>query len=171
MSFLQQQLRLVDPASVESTWNSLERGLTDIYRTLPLARDRYMHLYHVVYRYCVSNSLTLPEHSRSYLSGCQLRGEKLYRNLHEFLRRHLASLTDAGSAVLVSLFPARRCASAGTSYCPVSVCPSVCLSQVGVLSKRLDESIWVLACELFPPILYTMLTAIRVSSKLRVLPS
>jgi len=42
--------------------------------------------------------------------------------------------------------PARRYASAGTSYGPVSVrpsvCLSVCLSQVGVLSKRLNESGW-----------------------------
>ena len=32
----------------------------------------------------------------------------------------------------------------GTSHGPVSVCPS----QVGVLLKRLNESIWFLACEL-----------------------
>ena len=39
--------------------------------------------------------------------------------------------------------PARRYATAGTSYGPVSVC--VCLSQVGVLSKRMDGIIWFLA--------------------------
>ena len=42
--------------------------------------------------------------------------------------------------------PARRYASAGTSHGPVSVrlcvCLSVCLSQVGVLSKRMNESSW-----------------------------
>ena len=39
------------------------------------------------------------------------------------------------------LLPARRYASAGTShgFVSVSVCLSVCLSQVGVLSKRLNE--------------------------------
>ena len=42
--------------------------------------------------------------------------------------------------------PARRCASAGTSYGPVSVC--LCPSQVGILSKRLNESSWFLAWEL-----------------------
>jgi len=42
--------------------------------------------------------------------------------------------------------PARRYASAGTSCGPVSV--GLCLSQVGVLSKRLDESGWFLAREL-----------------------
>ena len=40
--------------------------------------------------------------------------------------------------------PGRGYASAGTSYGPVSVCLSVCLSvylsQVGVLSKRIDRS-------------------------------
>ena len=30
----------------------------------------------------------------------------------------------------------------------MALCPSVCLSQVGVLSKRLNESSWFLACEL-----------------------
>jgi len=36
----------------------------------------------------------------------------------------------------------------GTSHEPVSVCPPVRLSQVGVLSKRMNESSWFLACEL-----------------------
>ena len=34
------------------------------------------------------------------------------------------------------------CAGAGTSYGPVSVCLSVCHSQVGVLSKRMNELSW-----------------------------
>jgi len=42
--------------------------------------------------------------------------------------------------------PARRYARSGTSYCPVSfrlcLCPCLSLSQVGVLSKRLNESSW-----------------------------
>ena len=36
----------------------------------------------------------------------------------------------------------------GTSHGPVSVRPSVCPSQVGVLSKRMNESSWFLASEL-----------------------
>ena len=36
----------------------------------------------------------------------------------------------------------------GTSHGPVSVRLSVCPPQVGVLSKRLNESSWFLACEL-----------------------
>ena len=50
-----------------------------------------------------------------------------------------------------TLFPARLHASADTSHGPVSVCLSVCLSvsdclsQVGVLLKRLNESGWFLA--------------------------
>jgi len=58
---------------------------------------------------------------------------------------------------------------AGTSYGPVFVC--VCLSQVGVLSKRLNESSWILAWELhstYPTLCYK---EIHVPSKIRVLPS
>ena len=53
------------------------------------------------------------------------------------------------------------------SYGPVSV--SVCLSQVGVPSKRLNESGWFLAREL--PLTYPTLCCkeIQVSSKIRVL--
>ena len=86
----------MDHVSVESTWNALRQGLTDIYNTLPLARDRYMQLYNVVYRYCISNDLSLPVHSRSYLPGCELLGERLYKNLQDFLRCHLGNLTAAG---------------------------------------------------------------------------
>jgi len=70
------------------------------------------------------------------------------------VHRHLihGSLSPRGfspstASQLVQLFlPARRCASTGTSHGPVSVCP--CLSQVGVLSKRLNEASWFLAREL-----------------------
>ena len=55
----------------------------------------------------------------------------------------------------------------------LSVCLSVCvsLSQVGVLSKRMDESGWFLASEL--PSIYSTLCCkkIRVYPKRRVLPS
>jgi len=47
-------------------------------------------------------------------------------------------------STIYAFLPARRYASAGTSYGPVSDCLSacvcVCLSQVGVLSKRLNKS-------------------------------
>ena len=46
-----------------------------------------------------------------------------------------------------SVFPARRYASTGAIYGPVSVC--VCQSQVGVLSKLMNESGWFLAWELY----------------------
>ena len=50
------------------------------------------------------------------------------------------------------ILPVRRYASAGTSYGPASVCLSVCpfvrLSQVGVLSKRMNESSCVFVREL-----------------------
>jgi len=41
----------------------------------------------------------------------------------------------------------------GTSHGPVSVCPSVCPSQVGVLSKRLNESSWFWNVSFLPPVL------------------
>ena len=61
----------------------------------------------------------------------------------------------------------------GTSHGPVSVCLSVRvrLSQVGVLSKRMNESGWFLARELhstYPTLCYK---EIHVPSKIRVLPS
>jgi len=62
-------------------------------------------------------------------------------------------------------------ASTGTSYGPVSVCLYLCLSQVGVLSKRMNESSWFLVWEL--PSTYPALCEkeILVSLKIRVLPS
>jgi len=77
------------------------------------------------------------------------------------------------TSVLVrgELLPARRYASAGTSYGPVFVCVCVCLSQVDVLSKRMNESSWFLAWELhstYPTLCYK---EIHVPSKIRVLPS
>jgi len=69
-----------------------------------------------------------------------------------------------------TFLPARRYTSAGTSYGPVSVCLSHCLSQVGVLSKRLNESSWFLAWDLlsaYPTLRYK---EIQVCSKIRVHP-
>ena len=59
----------------------------------------------------------------------------------------------------------------GTSHGPVSVSVSVCLSEVGVILKRLNESGWFLAWELhsaYPTLCYK---EIHVPSKIRVLPS
>ena len=71
----------------------------------------------------------------------------------------------------LQLVPARRCASAGTIA--TAPCLSVCLSQVGVLSKRINESGWFLACELPSTCLTLCHKKIQVSSKVRVglLPS
>jgi len=60
--------------------------------------------------------------------------------------------------------PARRYASAGTSYGPVSVYLSVrvCLSQVGVLSKRMNDPSWVfLHGGFFGPILHYVVRKFR----------
>jgi len=70
---------------------------------------------------------------------------------------------------LLTFLPVRRYASAATSY--VALYPSVCLSQVGVLSKRKEESSWFLSLEL--PSTHPILREkeIRVPSQIRVLPS
>ena len=77
-------------------------------------------------------------------------------------------------STIYAFLPARRYASAGTSYGPVSDCLSACvcvsLSQVGVLSKRLNKSDCFLSRELL--LIYTALCykEIQVLSKARVLP-
>ena len=96
MSFLQHQMRLANCLSIERTWDTLRDGLTDIYETIPLPRDRYMQLYNLVYQYCTSNNLSLPVHSRSYLTGCERFGERLYKNLQDFLCTHLRNLAAEG---------------------------------------------------------------------------
>jgi len=63
----------------------------------------------------------------------------------------------------------------GTSHGPVSVCLSVRvrvrLSQVGVLSKRMNESGWCLAKEVHSTYSTLCCKEIHVPSKIRVLPS
>jgi len=49
---------------------------------------------------------------------------------------------------VTTILPARRYASAGTSYVPVSVCLSVCLTQDGLLSKSTNGLMWFLAWRL-----------------------
>jgi len=69
--------------------------------------------------------------------------------------------------IAVQFLPAWRYNSADTSYVSVSVC----LSQVGVLSNRINESRWFWARELpstFPILCYG---EIQVSPKIKVLPS
>jgi len=51
-------------------------------------------------------------------------------------------------AVLINMATNRSLSFLPRGFASVSV--SVCLSQVGVLSKRLNESSWLLACELLP---------------------
>jgi len=72
-------------------------------------------------------------------------------------------MTDLASA----FSPARRYASAVTSYGPMSVS----LSQVGVLLNRLNESSWFLASELTSTYAKLCYKEIQVPSKIRVLPS
>jgi len=62
--------------------------------------------------------------------------------------------------------PARRYASAGISYGPVSVC--VCSSQVGVPSKWMDGLSWFLAWRLFSTYPTQCYEEIQVSIKIRV---
>ena len=67
----------------------------------------------------------------------------------------------------IQFLNARRYASAGTSYGPVSV--SLCMPQVGVLSKRINESGWFFWHGSFLPTLSCK--EIQVPSKIKVLPS
>jgi len=53
----------------------------------------------------------------------------------------------------------------------MALCLSVCMSQVGVLSKRLNESSWFLAWELSSTYSAQRYKEIRVPSKIKVLPS
>jgi len=62
---------------------------------------------------------------------------------------------------LVVILPAQRYASAGTSYGPVSVCLSVSLSQVGVLSKGMNGLIWFWHGGFFRPVLHCVLRKFR----------
>jgi len=66
--------------------------------------------------------------------------------------------------------PARRYASAGTSYGPVSVSVCVCLSRVGVLSKWMDGPSWFLALRLLSTYPTLCCKEIQVSTEIRVLP-
>ena len=62
-----------------------------------------------------------------------------------YLQKQRYFFLELCSKLRTWFLPARHYASAGTSYGPVSVsfCLSVCLSPVGVLLKRLNESCWV----------------------------
>jgi len=69
-----------------------------------------------------------------------------------------------------ALSSARRCASEGTGYGPVSVCVCLSVTSRGVLSKWLDGSSWFLAREL-PSTCHTLcFKEIQVSGKIRYFP-
>jgi len=71
-------------------------------------------------------------------------------------------ITPPSDIISITQFlPARRYASASTSYVPVSVYPS----QVGVLLKRLDGSSWFLARGFFRPILHGVVKKFRYVEK------
>jgi len=68
----------------------------------------------------------------------------------------------------LQFLPARRYASAGTSYGPVSVC--LCLSQVGVPSKQVNESTWFWHGSFFPPIVHWVKTKFVYLQRQRYFP-
>jgi len=78
-------------------------------------------------------------------------------------RRYTLRTPDcAGGVISVArIFTARCYASAVLA---MGLCLSVCPSQVGVLSKRMNESSWLLACEL-PSTRYTVLKGKSVISR------
>ena len=100
---------------------------------------------------------TRPPHPHS------LRSAAGFRHLLDWaLDRH----GDVATTGIRVLLPARRYAIAGTSYNPVSAC--LCLSQVGVLSKRLNESGWFWHESFLRPM---CCKEIQVTLNVRVLPS
>jgi len=70
--------------------------------------------------------------------------ESICVNNHIFLAFKPVNWMSLANCTVVSHFYRVMLSIRGTSHGPVSVCPS----QVGVLSKRLNESSWLLACEL-----------------------
>ena len=75
-----------------------------------------------------------------------------------FLTSFIAeSLTQPSPMTLCSFLPARRCASAGLCDSNVSVrpsvCPSVCLSRAGIVSKRKKVSVMISSLSGSPTIL------------------
>ena len=68
-----------------------------------------------------------------------------FNNLHDIPEMMLFLFLTKWCYEIVKILSARRNA---TAVCAVVVCPSVCPSQVGVLSKLLDESSWVLTWRL-----------------------
>jgi len=79
--------------------------------------------------------------SQTHHCHTTLTGDLDLHSIHGSCDRTLTSLPSDrftyGSAAF-AILPARHYASAGTSFGPVSVCMSVCLSQVVVLSKGMD---------------------------------
>ena len=99
---------------------------------------------------------------RRVLRGFQ-RGESKQRSVIVNLSSTDCRLAERSCTPARSFLPARRFAGAGTGYGPVSV--SVCLSQVGVLSKGMNGFVWFLAWRLLStsPTLYVKKT--QVSTK------
>ena len=89
---------------------------------------------------------------------------RILSDRHVGIRIILATLFLSLAFVLFLL--GRRYASAGNSCGPVSVC----LSQVGVLSKGMNGLIWVLARRLLSTSPTLCFKEIQVSTKIRVLP-
>ena len=82
--------------------------------------------------------------------------------------------TEFCQQILLGFYRATLC-QCGICSRRVSICssvrPSVCLSQAGILSKRLDESSWFLACRLpavYPTLCYREMW---VSPKIKILPA
>ena len=122
--------------------SGVDRGIYDV-------GDPDLGVFHVDHRLAVfcrtthgaGREMLRPVHGRRclqlYSAGTQQQQQQPQRNarLSQQLRWNS------------SFYRAMLCIR-GTSHGPVSVRLSVCPSQVGVLSKRMNESSWFLACEL-----------------------
>jgi len=91
----------------------------------------------------------------------RLRTRSLLTRLPIYFFKKIGPTHDWRAAIFTR---ATLCYSADTSYGPVSVCPS----QFGVLSKRLNKSSWWELSSTCPTLCFK---EIRVSPKIRVLPA
>ena len=117
-------------------------------------------------------SMLLPMHGRQGFDQCvavnRASGQQVY-SLTAYVNvtgtlRHYTVANRLQNMPVQEFLPARRYASAGTNYGPVSVC-CLCRSQVGVLSKRTDGLIWFLAWGLLSTSTTLCFKEIQVSAK------
>jgi len=137
---------------------------------------RFTELDYLLYTWShlVKDALELVDTRVRFAVACTSRGHiRRICRLRSLAAEQVGVLTNVmnGSG---GFLLARRYASAGTTSCgpvPMSVCVRMCLLQVGVLSKRLDESGWFMSQRLPSTYSTPCSEEIQVPPKVRVLLS